>query len=346
MGKNPRSIKRLINTLSLLDCIDQSDSKEKGEAKISIDDKLLNFIIVAIQICYPQVYRLLVHKPAFTDWNSEFACKEGLAVSAMNHEDMRWPDILDAACASDKYLTQHLSDILSLFTMIVEILEKTNEDSPDAIGLKLGQILDKSSVTGVNTGLRPEDFNKKDFIYKLHANVEKRLNALRPDISTYKLKNNTGNGGLRIWIDDEHSFEVIFSPAIDSRYKIALTLRLDLRVGRPEEMKGLSFDEMMKDERLSSALKAIDSVLTPMLANDWFFAGKVHNGLPNYIPSFLDELRYKHERGWLSEDVTDNPEYRIILDKPSQFEDSLIVDAITNVLIANFIYRRIMNGWE
>jgi len=113
VGKNPRSIKRLINTLSLLDCIAQCGS-EKDEVA-TMDEKLLNFIIVAIQICYPQIYRLLVHKPGFTSWDAVFAHKEGVALSTDGQEAQEWGDILEAACSIDKYLTQHISDIINLF---------------------------------------------------------------------------------------------------------------------------------------------------------------------------------------------------------------------------------------
>ena len=52
VGKNPRSIKRLINTLSLLDCIATCGSN-KENVEMTMDEKQLNFIAVALQICYP-----------------------------------------------------------------------------------------------------------------------------------------------------------------------------------------------------------------------------------------------------------------------------------------------------
>ena len=103
--------------------------------------------------------------------------------------------------------------------MIIEILGRSNITTSDAIGMKLKQILDKSSVTGVNAGVNAEDFDKKDLIGKLHNNVVERIKQLRPDITRYQLKRNTGNGGIYIWFDDDAYFDVTFTPAINSKMK-------------------------------------------------------------------------------------------------------------------------------
>lgn len=346
VGKNPRSIKRLINTLSLLDCIAQCGSDPKNEEMANMDEKLLNFIIVAIQICYPQIYRLLVHKPAFTSWDSVFAHKEGIVINTDGQDVQEWGDILEAACATDKYLTQHIPDITNLFSMIIEILSRSNINTPETIGMKLKQILDKSSVTGVNTGVNAEDFDKKDLIYKLHGNVVERMKQLRPDIARYQLKRNTGNGGIYIWYDDDSSFDITFTPSINSKNEIALRLWLDFHVARPERMNGMTFDEMLKDEQLSSAIEELDSVLRPLLKSAWYFNGRTYDGQSTYFPSFADELRYIHKMGWMSGDITNNPQYWIDLQKPSHFEDTKIVDTIAKVLIANYDFRKSMKDWK
>lgn len=345
VGKNPRSIKRLINTLSLLDCIAQCGSDPKNEEMANMDEKLLNFIIVAIQICYPQIYRLLVHKPAFTSWDSVFAHKEGIVINTDGQDAQEWGDILEAACATDKYLTQHIPDITNLFSMIIEILSRSNINTPETIGMKLKQILDKSSVTGVNTGVNAEDFDKKDLIYKLHGNVVERMKQLRPDIDRYQLKRNTGNGGIYIWYDDS-SFDITFTPSINSKNEIALRLWLDFHVARPERMNGMTFDEMLKDEQLSSAIEELDSVIRPLLKSAWYFNGRTYDGQSTYFPSFADELRYIHKMGWMSGDITNNPQYWTDLQKPSHFEDSKIVDTIAKVLIANYDFRKSMKDWK
>lgn len=346
VGKNPRSIKRLINTLSLLDCIAQCGSDSQRDEVVTMDEKLLNFIVVAIQICYPQIYRLLVHKPGFTSWDKVFAHKEGIILNSDGQEAQEWGDILEAACSIDKFLTQHIPDISNLFSMIIEILGRSNITTPETIGMKLKQILDKSSVTGVNTGVNAVDFDKKDLIYKLHGNVVERMKQLRPDIARYQLKRNTGNGGIYIWYDDDSSFDITFTPNINSKNEIALRLWLDFHVARPDRMNGMTFDEMLKDEQLSSAIEELDSVLRPLLKSAWYFNGRTYDGQSTYFPSFADELRYIHKMGWMSGDITNNPQYWIDLQKPSHFEDSKIVDTIAKVLIANYDFRKSMKDWK
>lgn len=346
VGKNPRSIKRLINTLSLLDCIAQCGSNSQKDEVATMDEKLLNFIVVAIQICYPQIYRLLVHKPGFTSWDKVFAHKEGIILNSDGQEAQEWGDILEAACSIDKFLTQHIPDITNLFSMIIEILGRSNLTTPETIGMKLKQILDKSSVTGVNTGVNAEDFDKKDLIYKLHGNIVERIKQLRPDITKYQLKRNTGNGGIYIWFDDDACFDVTFTPAINSKNEIALRIWLDFHIARPERMNGMSFDELLQDEQLSSSLTALDTILAPLLKSAWYFNGRTYDGQSSYFSSFIDELRYIHKMGWMSGDITNNPQYWIDLQKPSHFEDSKIVDTIAKVLIANYDFRKSMKDWK
>lgn len=350
---NPRSIKRLINTLSLLDCIaSECGSTSQQDKSALMNEKVLTLIIVAIQVCYPKIYRLLEAKPAFMDWDKTFAHKEGIVLSCEQkqenqerQENQVWEDILEAACATDKYLTQRMQDIHGLFSLIIEIIRPSSQNCKEEIGMKLKQILDKSSVTGVNTDFNAEDFDKKDFICKLHNNVIERMRTLCPDIKKCDPKRNTGNGGMRIWIDDVNSLDVTFTPGINSKNEITLRLWLDLRVERPDRMTGMPFDELLKDECLSSSLKALDSVLSPLLKSAWF-NGRIYDGCSSYFPSFTDELRYLHKMDWTSGGITIDPMYWINLKKPSDFEDSRIVDTIANLLIANYDFRISMKDFK
>ena len=94
---NPRSLKRLINSLSLIEILDNiknptSDSNEISEDTDDQgfgredeklfdqdfnreDEKLLLFILVCIQIAYPDIYEILAKDPIFTDWNEDTAFK-------------------------------------------------------------------------------------------------------------------------------------------------------------------------------------------------------------------------------------------------------------------------------
>lgn len=74
IGYNPRSLKRYLNSFSLINHlkdIDDSDDKTKG------DDFML-FAILGIQISYPKIFRLLTQKPNFVEWDKGFGNKFGV----------------------------------------------------------------------------------------------------------------------------------------------------------------------------------------------------------------------------------------------------------------------------
>ena len=351
VGKNPRSIKRLINTLSLLDCIAQCGRPQENKSTDNtLDDKILNFITVSIQICYPKIYRMLSRNPGFTGWNLEFAQKMGIKVdidSEDNESGNQWEDILEAACAPDAYLTQHLNDISLLLNLVIDILAKTNQAGEQQLGKKMKEIMDKSSVTGINADFKVEDFDKKSLIQKLHKNVMERIHQLRPDIDKWQLKRNTGNGGVYFWIDDDTCFDVTFTPSVNSNKQIALRLWLDFHVSRPERLTGKSFDELMQETVIADSLDKLDSVLAPLLSQKtWFFNGRTYEGNATYFPSYIDELRHIHDNGWMSADITNDPQFWIDLEKPSHFEEDKIVDTIARVLIANYDFRKAMKDFK
>ena len=72
-GSNPRSIKRLINTLSLIRII--SDMKSKGSAAGTVMneyDYLMNYGLVCLQIAYPEIYDRIIQEPDYVSWDDEF----------------------------------------------------------------------------------------------------------------------------------------------------------------------------------------------------------------------------------------------------------------------------------
>lgn len=347
VGKNPRSIKRLINTLSLLDCIAKCGPHAQNE-EMSIEDKQINFIAVAIQICYPKIYRMLTQKPGFTTWDKDFAHKMGVKYKQENDEcqGSQWEGILESACKPDAYLSKHYDDILKLLSLIIEILSKTNQVSDENLSVIMTKILDKSSVTGVDADFKAEELDKKDLIGKLHSNVADYINEKRPDISKMQLKRNTGNGGIYIrYNEPDDWFDVTFTPSVNREGKIALRLWMHFHVRRPERMRGMTFTEIMEDATVSEAIGALDAVIRPMLGT-WYFNGKTYEGKTTYFPSYTEELRYIHDKGWMSEDITNNPQFWIDLEKPSHFESREVVATIGKMLIANYDFRKAMHNLQ
>ena len=87
LGHNPRSMKRLLNALSLI----------KIQQGINLSDyrlRQLVFAIVCFQISYPKVYELLMRKPDFSRWDAEFVNK---ITGGLHEENKDVGTALDAA---------------------------------------------------------------------------------------------------------------------------------------------------------------------------------------------------------------------------------------------------------
>lgn len=76
VGYNPRSLKRMVNSLSLINIHAKNDSSVSGMDKLDLDIiKGVSLSLVCIQITYPRLFELLMRSPNFTDWDSDFAAK-------------------------------------------------------------------------------------------------------------------------------------------------------------------------------------------------------------------------------------------------------------------------------
>lgn len=145
VGSNPRSIKRFLNTLSLIKCIEvekikmnsadkEQDKEDEIEQKFNI---LLNLAIVGIQVAYPKVYQLLCIEPGFTLWNEKIASKMGIPrideqtenrLSEFSEFDEPWEQVLYRLCLTDKYLQNNALNISQLLNMIREEIKKVHSN--------------------------------------------------------------------------------------------------------------------------------------------------------------------------------------------------------------------------
>ena len=73
---NPRSIKRLINSLSLIKIINRySEDQDSDFLKDKVGATIM-FAMVCLQTAHPDVYDLLAEYPDFTKWDDEIAFKK------------------------------------------------------------------------------------------------------------------------------------------------------------------------------------------------------------------------------------------------------------------------------
>jgi hypothetical protein len=128
VGYNPRSLKRFINTFSLLNTIKQSEIESDLEKK-SGNEELMLFALLGIQITYPKIFRYLGMSPDYKSWNSAFAAKNGLDWNYISEKvkeygenelfDEDWEKVIWGICQSDAYLKSKVFSILDLLNSIL-----------------------------------------------------------------------------------------------------------------------------------------------------------------------------------------------------------------------------------
>jgi hypothetical protein len=133
VGYNPRSVKRFINTYSLLKRIKQF--KNSDDASDSIAEFTL-FSLIGIQIAYPKIFRQLNKNLHYPEWDAGFATKIGLDLGKAEEElsrvgdhellDEKWETVVWAYCQGDAYLKARAFNILKVLNVMRETLEKEN----------------------------------------------------------------------------------------------------------------------------------------------------------------------------------------------------------------------------
>ena len=165
IGGNPRSLKRLINSVSLIKLF-TGDTKlietDEEKALSENDQKLLLFSLLCLQIAFPKVYELLTFKPDFTNWDNDLAFQqtrkkeeeskafevEFTNATKTDDFDEEWEQCLFRICYINPRLKPRVIEISKFLTFMKDEFLKDNEDE---IGQVIAQILSKTSVTSVTS---------------------------------------------------------------------------------------------------------------------------------------------------------------------------------------------------
>lgn len=273
-GSNPRSIKRLLNTLSLLQYMYEQDSADKEDLATSQKtyvERVINYAFVCIQIAYPEVYRLLAKESVYTRWDRDTAdyfkingfdtfykswCKSyDLDEDATNPK--LYQAIITAYCKQGSaWLQNRASSIIAILVMIEELCSLNKKD----FDLIIPAIIDMSAVTAVTT---EEDKKVKvaltkggqtllDFWTKFQdiafesEEFAKLFRRLKPS-HNYWMDFSTGNGSCKIGVSNSLSKgELTLYAGISNRELFELTSahkdEILAAVGEPFEW--ISFDEV------------------------------------------------------------------------------------------------------
>ncbi len=159
-GTNPRSIKRLLNSLSLIDIMHKIKIQKEREcgrkiSDMSVEDKAMNFGLVCIQVAYPDIYDLLIQESNFLEWDDSSARDFRLKaltpekaeyLGTLEEFDEKWEQVLYRACQKSIYLSNRVLNISRLLNKI-RFLCPDQEQFP----AKIVELLGMSAVTTVSS---------------------------------------------------------------------------------------------------------------------------------------------------------------------------------------------------
>lgn len=160
VGTNPRSLKRLTNTLALISII-YEEQKGEGANAGSLTEKLINYALVCIQIAYPYIYNQLTEEPDFKKWNDKIASKlklrtlteeETERLDATEEFDEDWEKMVFRMCQKETYLSNRAFYVSAILNKISEIIN--NDD-------QLGEVIEATLEMSAVTNLKAFDTPKK-----------------------------------------------------------------------------------------------------------------------------------------------------------------------------------------
>lgn len=179
VGTNPRSLKRLINYLSLIRLlIEKTETKEDDEDFKAWKDVL--FAMVCLQIQYPKVYDALIDEPDFPSWGEAFEQKmrlpkleadEVAKLAKMEEFDEQWEQMLFRFCRRDTFLEARSI----LVSRTLNRIKSRILEAKQPVGDTVQWLMRLSAVTSVKNepGKAPEamNFNSSEYLKGLRAHT-------------------------------------------------------------------------------------------------------------------------------------------------------------------------------
>lgn len=221
VGSNPRSLKRLINTLSLIYIINEALSKASSSTQTT-KDKTLNFALVCMQIAYPYIYNQLSEEPDFKGWNENVAAKlklralteaEKESLDATDEFNDEWEKVLFRMCQKEVYLSNRVFSISGLLNKIAEII-----GDDDHLGEVVSSVIELSAVTNLKAfdapAKVPSKFNRDLSNYKFNGVVYEKKVQLVFDLLSYHVQQHPGitHEQLKEDFRIQKNMDVVFMP--------------------------------------------------------------------------------------------------------------------------------------
>ena len=199
VGSNPRSLKRLTNTLALISIINKKQNSVDGQSHDRLS-KILNYAMVCIQIAYPYIYNQLTEAPNFKEWNEKIASKlklrplteiERETLDSTDEFDDEWEKVVYRMCQKETYLSNR---VFSISTLLNKIAELVNND--EQLGDIITAILELSAVTNLKAFdgpiKKPTKFNRDTSSYRFNGKVYTKKTEFVHDVVMKYLTDHPG----------------------------------------------------------------------------------------------------------------------------------------------------------
>lgn len=295
VSNNPRSIKRLMNILSLITCITLA-TKANDQKKFGLDKRLgkyVNFVVLSLQVQYPKIFRMLSLEPDFKSWNSGIVKKMNVQViseekceqlRAYKESDEPWEQALYAVCDADAYLKGRFIEISNLLNRLKDEIEyqiriestSHNDNESYSLGDVMREAIQITSVTSFNADdnnpVAVDSQEWTEMVYQFHDKMVKEIKRNRPNWK-FKQRRNTGNGGFNFF--EPYNVEVPFyQQSVDNLPAMVFTINNPdnyLPLYNHEMPEGIEYrEDFLKNHKISSALKELDDFIALLMEkNDW-----------------------------------------------------------------------------
>lgn len=195
VGSNPRSLKRLTNTLALISIINEmqkgTSSDDQGQT-----GKILNYALVCIQIAYPYIYNQLTEEPDFKKWNEKIASKlklrpltdlEKESLESTEEFDEEWEKVVFRMCQKETFLSSRAFNVSALLNKIAEIVGDQH-----LLGEVVTSTLELSAVTNLKAFdgpmKKPSERNRDTSNYSFNGKRYSKKTEFVHDVVAFYVK--------------------------------------------------------------------------------------------------------------------------------------------------------------
>ena len=308
VGSNPRSLKTLINIISLLNIISNNENSEEN-TEDDVRSKILNFGLVCLQIAYPAVYNAIVIENDFTQWTDALLIKMDIPktleedINKIKNDELFndiWEQVLYSICQKDIYLKRNVTNISKLLNSLANIYADG--------GLKEGveNVIKLSAFTSIEENadkqkVSPESIHVSDFLKNIRAKVLPLVNEQSPADINFKCvqKRIESNLALQTFRNEKKYFDTIFRvhKMKDGRFNVRFLTGHYAKVPKKSEDVNVSISKMEHEEVKNSLLNGLKEVETyanslnrdeVQLFTDWSETNYGCHSLYFYCDTYLD----------------------------------------------------------